>query len=412
MKLTIKAKLLTIPKQHQSLKKTMEAFNDACGYISQKAFQSKTFNQVKLHHLIYYEARKQFPSLSSQFIVRGIAKVSDSYIAEKKHLHKFKKYSAVVYDERLLSFKRLSIASINSVNGRLKIPFVIGQYKSLEGKSIRGQADLTFENNKFFLNIVIEFPDGTPFDPKGFLGIDKGIVRIAVTSDGEIFSGKQIDKVRERLTKIRSALQKRGSKSAKRHLKKISKKESRFRKDTNHCISKQIVSIAKGTERAIVLENLTGIRSRQNVRRAYRQRFGNWAFYQLDRFIDYKAKIAGVPVVYIDPRNTSRTCSVCGFVSKSNRKSQNVFSCKSCGIILNADFNGAVNIASKGNPINLPIAVHVPIVNAPPLGTASRLLKQVVVDYDASNLKFPHRVTSQQLSQADPVMFSHPRHTQ
>ena len=90
MKLTIKAKLLTIPEQHQSLKKTMEAFNDACGYISQKAFQSKTFNQVKLHHLIYYEARKQFPSLSSQFIVRAIAKVSDSYVAEKKILHKFK----------------------------------------------------------------------------------------------------------------------------------------------------------------------------------------------------------------------------------------------------------------------------------------------------------------------------------
>ena len=374
MKLTIKAKLLTIPDQHLSLKKTMEAFNNACNYISQKAFQFKIFNQVKLHYLIYYEARKQFPELSSQFIVRAIAKVSDSYIAEKKTLHKFKKYSAVVYDQRLLSFKRLSIASINSVNGRLKIPFVIGQYKSLEGKSIKGQADLTFENNKFFLNIVIEFPNGTPFDPKGFLGIDKGIVNIAVDSDGNTFSGKQIDKVRERLTKIKSALQKRGSKSAKRHLKKMGKKQSRFQKDVNHCISKKIVSIAKGTERAVVLEDLTGIRSRQNVRRADRQRFGNWAFNQLDRFIEYKAKIAGVPIICIDPRNTSRTCSVCGFVSKSNRKSQSIFSCKSCGITLDADFNGAANIASKGNLINLPIAVHAPIGIAPPLGTASHLL--------------------------------------
>src|SRR3990167_2455658 len=303
MKLTIKAKLLTMQEQHLSLKKTMEAFNSACNYISQGAFQSKTFNQVKLHHLIYYEARKQFPELSSQFIVRGIAKVSDSYVAEKKRLHKFKKYSAVVYDQRLLSFKRLS-----------------------------------------------------------------------VESDGNSFSGKQIDKTRERLVKIKSALQKRGSKSAKRHLKKISKKQSRFQKDVNHCISKKIVSIAKGTKRAVVLEDLTGIRSRQNVRRADRQRFGNWAFNQLDRFIEYKAKIAGVPIICIDPRNTSRTCSVCGFVSKSNRKSQSIFSCKSCGITLDADFNGAANIASKGNLINLPIAVHAPIVIAPPLGTASHLL--------------------------------------
>ena len=374
MKLTIKAKLLTIPEQHQSLKKTIETFNDACSYISQRAFQSKTFNQVKLHHLVYYEARKQFPSLSSQFIVRGIAKVSDSYIAEKKHLHKFKKYSAVVYDERLLSFKRLSIASINSVNGRLKIPFIIGRYKNLEGKSIKGQADLTFENNKFFLNIVIEFPDGIPFDPKGFLGVDKGIVNIAVDSDGNTFSGKQVDKTRERLTKIKFALQKRGNKSAKRHLKKIAKKQSWFQKDTNHCISKKIVANAKGTERAIVLEDLKNIRSRQKVRKADRQRFGNWTFYQLDSFIEYKAKIAGVPIIKIDPRNTSRTCSVCGFISKSNRKSQSIFSCCNCGYTAFADFNGAINIASKGNLIDLPIAVHTPILNAPPLGTASSRL--------------------------------------
>lgn len=374
MKLTIKAKLITIPEQHQSLKKTMEVFNNACNYISKKAFESKTFNQVKLHHLIYREAREQFPELSSQFVVRAIAKVSDSYIAEKKTLHKFKKYSAVVYDQRLLSFKRLSIASINSVDGRLKIPFIIGQYRSLEGKFIKGQADLTFKNNKFFLNIVIEFPEDTPFDPKGFLGVDKGIVNIASTSDGDSFSGKKIDTVRERYSNLRQSLQKAGTKSAKRHLKKVSKKQSRFQKDMNHCISKQIVSNAKGTERVIVLEKLNGIRTRTaKVRRADRQRLGNWAFYQLDSFIEYKSKIAGVTVIYIDPRNTSRTCSVCGFVSKSNRKSQSVFSCLSCGHTAHADFNASLNIALKGS-VNNPIAVHVPTAIAPPLGTASSRL--------------------------------------
>lgn len=373
MKLTIKAKLLAATEQHQSLKKTMEVFNDACNYISNRAFKTKTFNQVKLHHLIYYDARKQFPELSSQFIVRAIAKVSDSYVAEKKRLHKFKKYSAVVYDQRLLSFKRLSVASINSVDGRLKIPFIIGQYRSLEGKSIKGQADLTFENNKFFLNIVIEFPDGTPFAPKDFLGVDKGIVNIATTSDNITFSGEQVDKVRERLTKLKSILQKKGTKSAKRHLKKIAKKESRFRKDVNHSISKQIVSVAKDTQRAIALEDLSGIRLRQTVRRADRQRFGSWAFYQLDRFIEYKAKIAGVPVYYVNPRNTSHTCSVCGFISKSNRKSQSIFSCLSCGHTAHADFNASVNIASKAT-VNSPIAVHVPIPIAQSLGTASSRL--------------------------------------
>lgn len=370
MKLTVKTKLLTNKEQHQSLKKTMEIFNEVCDYISQKVFETKTFNQVKLHHLVYREARDKYPSLSSQFIVRAIAKVSDSYVTEKKTPHKFKKYSAVVYDQRLLSFKRLSIASINSINGRLKIPIIIGKYASLKSKSIKGQADLTLEGGKFFLNIVIEMPDGTPFNPKGVLGIDKGIVNIAYTSDGDSFSGKQVDVIREKYTKIRQSLQKVGTKSAKRHLKKIAKKQSRFQKDSNHCISKKIVSIAKGTERAIALENLEGICSQQKVRKADRQRFGSWAFYQLDNFIKYKAKIAGVPVIFVDPKNTSRTCSICGFISKSNRKSQSLFSCKSCGATINADFNGAVNIAFKAI-VNQPIAVHPHILYTLTPGTAS-----------------------------------------
>jgi len=370
MKLTIKAKLLTNFEQHQSLKKTMEVFNNACNFISASAYNEKVFNAFKLHYLLYKDTRAKFPELSSQFVVRALDKVAQSYKINKKVIHKFKKYSAVVYDQRLLSFKRLSIASINSVDGRLKVPFIIGQYRSLEGKSIKGQADLTFENNKFFLNIVIEFPEEIPLNPKGFLGCDKGIVNILTTSDGDMFSGKRIDKTRERLTKLKSALQKKGSKSAKRHLKKVSKKQSCFQRDTNHCISKQIVAKAKGTERAIALEDLKGIRSRQKVRRADRQRFGNWAFYQLDNFIEYKALIAGVPVVYIDPRNTSRACSICGFISKANRKSQSVFSCKSCGHTAHADFNASLNIASRAT-VNLPIAVH---ARAPSLGTASHLL--------------------------------------
>jgi len=373
MKLTVKVKLLTIREQHQSLKKTMETFNDACNYISRKCFETKIFNQVKLHHLIYREVREKYTSLSSQFVVRGIAIVSDSYVAEKKRLHKFKKYSAVVYDQRLLSFKRLSIASINSVDGRLKIPFIVGKYNTLEGKSIKGQADLTLENNKFFLNIVIDMPDGTPIDPKGVIGIDKGIVNIASTSDGDTFSGKQIDYIRERYTKLRKSLQKAGTKSAKRHLKKIAKKQSRFQKDINHCISKKIVAKAKGTQRAIALEDLSGIRLRQTVRKADRQRFGNWAFYQLDSFITYKSKLAGIPVVFVDPRNTSRECPVCHTIDKANRKSQSIFSCCDCSFTANADFVGAVNVAFKAS-VDQPIAVHTPIAIAPPLGTASSRL--------------------------------------
>ena len=372
MKLTVKIKLLPTKEQQGILLETIKTFNNVCNYISQRAFETKTFNQVKLHHLVYRESREKF-GMSAQFIIRAIAKVADSYKISKKTLCRFKPYSAVVYDRRLVSFKGLSIASMNTIAGRQKIPIVFGNYASLDRNRMRGEADLIYKHGKFFLHVVIEVPDGTPIDPKGVLGIDKGIVNIVATSDGDTFSGQQVDAVRERYSKLRQSLQKAGTKSAKRHLKKVSSKQSRFQKDLNHCISKQIVSKAKDTQRAIALEDLSGIRLRQTVRRADRQRFGNWAFYQLDNFIEYKAKLAGVLVVKVDPRNTSRTCSVCGFVSKSNRKSQAVFSCISCGTTMNADFNGAVNIAFKAI-VNQPIAVHANILYPPTLGTASHLL--------------------------------------
>lgn len=371
MKLTVKIKLLPDAKQKVSLIKTIEVFNEACNYISAIAFKEKKFGQVGLHRLCYYDVREKF-GLSAQFTVRAIGKVSESYRAEKKRLHSFKKRSAIVYDQRLLSFRNLSLASILTVDGRYKIPIVFGSYARLEQRRIVGQADLAYQKGKFFLCLVIDLPEGTQINPKGIIGVDFGIVNLATTSDGNAFSGKQVDIVRERTTKFKKVLQKCGSKSAKRHLKKLSGKERRFKKNTNHAISKKIVQIAKDTQRAIALENLKGFRV--TVRKTQRERFGKWAFDELRRFISYKAQLSGIPVFFVNPENTSWICNQCGHISKSNRKSQSKFVCNQCGFSLNADVNGAKNIASMAS-INEPNAVRSHVVNSPVLGTASHSIQ-------------------------------------
>jgi len=368
MKLTVKVKLLPTQEQKDSLVKTIEVFNEACNYISQIAFEKKTFGQVGLHHLCYREVRNKY-KLSAQLTVRAIGKVSESYRAERKTLHIFKKHSALVYDQRILSFKGLDTVSILSLDGRFKIPIVFGKYAKLDQRRVRGQADLIYKKNNLFLYLCVELPDGIPIDPKGTLGVDFGIVNLATTSDGKTFSGKQVNTVRERMAKIKKSLQKRNSKSAKRHLKKLSGKERRFKKHVNHIISKRIVQIAKDTSRAIILENLKGFNGRKTVRKEQREQFGKWAFNELRRFIEYKAQIAGVPVIAVDPRNTSLTCSQCGYISKSNRRSQSKFVCKQCGFSLNADINGAINISQRA-VVNQPIAVHADVAIAPVPGTA------------------------------------------
>lgn len=356
MKLTVKVKLLPTSDQKSSLLKTMEAFNDACNYISKIAWETKTFGQVGLHHLCYKYVRETY-DLSAQLTIRAIGKVCESYRTDKKTLHVFKKYSALVYDQRILSFRGLDTVSILSLDGRFKIPIVYGEYAELHRRLIRGQADMIYNKGDLFLCLCVEVPDGTPIEPKGTIGIDFGICNLATSSDGDNFSGKEVDAVREKSTTIKKKLQKRGSKSAKRHLKKLSGKEARFKRNTNHIISKKIVSKAKDTSRAIALEDLKGFNGRNTVRKAERERFGKWAFNQLRSFIEYKAKLAGVLVIIVNPRNTSRTCSVCGCVSKRNRKSQSIFSCIDCGTTLNADYNAAKNIALLGS-VNSRIAVH------------------------------------------------------
>ena len=143
----------------------------------------------------------------------------------------------------------------------------------------------------------------------------------------------------------RKRLGKRNTKGAKKKAKRVAGKEARFKKHQNHVISKRIVETAKGTSRGIGVEDLGGLRERLPAwSRDARNKLSGWSFGQLVAFLTYKAGLAGVPIVKVDPRNTSRTCSECGHCEKDNRKSQAKFLCVSCGHAANADQNAALNI--------------------------------------------------------------------
>ena len=206
----------------------------------------------------------------------------------------------------------------------------------------------------FFLLATCAVPESDREAVDGVLGVDLGIKELATDGDGDHFSGEGVEAKRLWYCERRAALQSVGTPSAKRRLKTLSGRERRFRRDINHQISKRLVEKAKDTGRAIALEDLGGIRDRVTVRKSQRARHHSWSFFQLRSFIEYKAKRAGVPLVLVDPRNTSRRCSVCGHCEKKNRKTQSEFVCRSCGHSMNADVNAALNIGAKG-AFNLPM---------------------------------------------------------
>lgn len=335
--------------QKNALLRTFEAFNNAANVAAKAGFENKVFSQPSIHKLCYVAIREQF-NLTAQLAVRAIGKAVECFKRDKKKCPNFKPRSAVVYDERIMRFKGLTHVSLASVDGRLTIPVLVGGYQQskLQSAIKVGQADLVYIKGTFYLLLSVRYDDVPETDATNVLGVDLGVANIAVDSEGNVYTGADVEAKRVWIQGRRDVLQSVGTKSAKRRLKILSKDEANYRRTANHQIAQRIVDKAKGTNAAIAIEELTNIRSRTRFAKRQRARMSGWAFSQLRSFIEYKAAIAGIRVVKVDPRNTSRTCNQCGHCDKANRQSQAQFVCQSCGHKANADENAAKNIRDKG----------------------------------------------------------------
>jgi putative transposase len=349
MKLTLQTQLLPDLEAAAKFKAAIERFNEAATWLAGVAFARRLSNKFELQKLCYAELRERF-GLPADMAIRCISQVCEAYRRDKDKLPMFRKHAAVPYSMgKNIGFKGPDCVSISTLQGRVIVPFIMGKYQADRFGWSKGQCDLVMrKDGKWFLLVTVDVPDETKIPATDFLGVDLGIVNIAVDSDGNVHSGEAVEKIRRKHQTSRKTRQRKGTKRTKRELKRLSGKEARFRKQENHRISKTIVANAKGTGRGIALEDLKGIRDRTPVRKRQRNRHSGWSFFQLTSFVEYKAQLVGVPVVLVDPRNTSRTCSVCGHCEKANRPTRDLFLCKHCGYSSNADFNSARNLAGLG----------------------------------------------------------------
>ena len=354
---SLQIRLETNEQEKVLLLETMKQYNSAANFMAKKAFELKLANKYELQKLFYRDIRREF-NLSAQFAIRVISKAVEAYKRDKSRPPHFRQNGAIQYDQRNLSWKGIDRVSLITLDGRIKLQTRIGEYQRSRADRLRGQADLLYRRGVFYLIAVVDAPEQSEYDPRGTLGVDFGIENLATDSDGEVFSGSRVEETRQRYSILRASLQraKRASmhRSAQRKLKDVSGRERRFKKDTNHVISKRLVSKAKGTTRQIALEDLKGIRSRATVGHAQRDRYSKWAFGELRFFLEYKAKREGVPLVLANPKNTSRECPECHFADKKNRPTRDTFRCIRCGLEAMADYIAARNIASRAR-FNEPI---------------------------------------------------------
>jgi len=359
MKLTITVQLKPTEIQAKRLLATLERANEAANQVSQTAWETRTFSKFKLQSLVYHSVKKTY-GLTAQVVVRLVAKVADAYKLDKKRQRVFRPHGSIAYDERILRFFSDKV-SIWTLKGREVIPFVCGEKQRAMLKFRKGESDLVYREGKWYLFVTVDVVEPAPDEPDDFIGVDLGIVQIATTSEGQAYSGKAVNNVRARNIKLRQKLQKIGTKSAKRLLRKRRAKEARFAKQVNHEISKGLVQTAKARKRGIALEDLSGISRRITARRKQqRYTLHSWGFNQLLQFVTYKARREGVRVAIVAPAYTSQTCSECGYCDKANRATQAIFSCKKCLYVANADYNAARVIRYLGRvSVGIPYAVSI-----------------------------------------------------
>ena len=352
MKLTLKIKLLPTDEQSNLLLNTMKEANTVCDAISKVAWEKKVFNNFKLHHEVYHTYKPKF-KLSSQMLIRQIAKVADAYKIDKKTKRKFRQLGGITYDNRIMTYKSKNLVSLWCIGGRQKINFVCHNMKYFP--YIKGEADLVYKNEKFYLFQTVDIPDTEVEDVEKFIGVDFGLKTIAHTSDNVEFSADGLNEYREHRQKVRSSIQSKRTRSSKKLLKRLSGKELTHATIINHTISKKIVESAKEQGKGIAIEDLTGIRFTSKKRnKKFRTKLGKWNFSQLRQFLSYKSLLNGVKLVVINPRYTSQTCNNCNNIGKRTNK---VFQCTNTNCpttTIDADYNASLVIAGLGVAINQP----------------------------------------------------------
>jgi putative transposase len=330
-------------------------------------FEQKSYNKMKAHAELYHQLREEYPAIPSSIIQAVRDTACEAVKATKFKFKPIKKpYSHVRYNARTVSLRGnlLSFSwSGDRIKQIIKLPKFFDKYRGWKFQA----ATIGYDSRLRCLkaNLTFSAPTPLPIQSDRIAGVDRGLYNIISLSDGQTWTSLQVRAAKRKFLYVKRQLQAKGTRSAKRLLRKRSGREKRFSLNVNHCISKWLVSLPYDI---FVLEDLTGIR-KQRKGKMLNGWLSNWTFYQLEQFLGYKAEAIGKQVVKVDARYTSQKCSECGMTDKKSRnKSQ--YHCVSCGHFEQADTNAAKNIKSNYLLSTAEKSVEQAAVNQPNVSTA------------------------------------------
>lgn len=359
------------------------AFNRAVELI---ASQNVTLSIVPVHNACYDKLRTEFPELPSQMAIRTQKEAMAMLKSRKSNKHHGelpKKHSmSITLDKRLYS--NLSPKGISLSGGekgkRTHVPFAIfPKADEMFRNFFTKDPTLFLRDGKFYLAVPFEVPE-KPVIGETAVGVDIGERQLFVTSEGKAFSDKTYLRNKRKVRYLKRRLQSNGTKSARRKLKSVRRKEMNMTNDMCHRAANALVSSTEAP--IIVMEKLKGIKTKTSrgddgrKRTGHNRRLGQVPMAQFQETVRQKAQLSGKKVETVSPVYTSQTDSRTG--QRDGERRGRRYICKD-GIVLDADWNAAVNIGIRSkHPLSsseVPIDGGLKPLGGRPLSTGRLLCK-------------------------------------
>jgi IS605 OrfB family transposase len=341
--------------------KTLESHSLAFNEASSIKFNKKLKNNiVDLHREFYTKFRKNNPESLADYTIHAENECLSAYRSVKSNKHKIdkpieKRKLSCRLNKHLysldLSNKTIKLSCVGGKRVLIKLDFY-SKIEELFDKYPVADPLIYIKDNDLYLAFSFKINESPHLINKTAIGVDLGIKRIASISDGRILQDKHYLKNKRKLRflkrQLKSTANTKKSRSAKKHLKKIRRKEANQTRDFTHRVCKEILKTNANT---IILEDLTRIKNPKNKNKKKYQNLNKISqvpFFKIRTFLTYKARLQNKEVEVINPAYTSQTCSQCHKIGSRNGES---FKCPHCGFEAHADVNAAKNI---GAAVNLP----------------------------------------------------------
>ncbi|MEZ3145114.1 RNA-guided endonuclease InsQ/TnpB family protein [Halobaculum sp. MBLA0143] len=345
------------------LEDTVDQFLWAAQYVTDHAFQGEyvTTSKTTLNDDTYDDVRKA-TDLHSNHVQSARNKAAEACKGVVERWKQGKEASKpqfssphLVYESRTATFHD-EYVSLATVDGRIEADYVLPedttdtpheQYLFNDDYNITS-AELHRQHSEWQLHICctadveINTSAQAATENGTVLGVDLGVNQLAVTSTGRFWTGNEFDHWRREYEKRRGDLQDHGTRWAHETIQSVGRKEKGRFTLMLHRISNELVAEARENGCTVIaFEDLTDIRERTGASWGHK-----WAFDRLYEYVEYKAEAYGLRVEQVNPKNTSRRCSECGFTHPDNREGAQ-FECLNCEYQNDADYNAAKNIGLR-----------------------------------------------------------------